>query len=148
MKLYLSNGDGIFCFQVTLHLVWNVIRPCTPTFQTKTHSAWVYTARIVKRHEAWSLGMWEGNNWTLFFSEVRGTNYNCSETCIKRTPSGNAVKCPLNTGCPSVRQVSIDNVIWGVKCHSNEQWKRLEYSQRLWRYTFALISLLKWTNWS
>ena len=24
-------------------------------------------------------------------------------------------------------QVSIDNAIWGVKCHSNEQWKRLEY---------------------
>ena len=44
-------------------------------------------------------------------------------------------------------QVSIDNVIRGVKCHSNEQWKRLEYSQRLWRYTFAFISLLKWTNW-
>ena len=45
-------------------------------------------------------------------------------------------------------QVSIDDVIWGVKCHSNGQWKRLEYSQRLWRYTFALISLSKWTNWS
>ena len=45
-------------------------------------------------------------------------------------------------------QVLIDNVMWGVKCHSNEQWKRLEYSQRLWRYTFALISLFKWTNWS
>ena len=40
-------------------------------------------------------------------------------------------------------QVLIDNVIWGVKCHSNEQWKHLEYSQRLWQYTFALISLLK-----
>ena len=36
-------------------------------------------------------------------------------------------------------QVSIDNVIWGVKCHSNEQWKRLEYSQRLWRYTFVRL---------
>ena len=39
-------------------------------------------------------------------------------------------------------QVSTDDVIWGVKCHSNEQWKSLEYSQRLWRYTFALIYLL------
>ena len=47
-----------------------------------------------------------------------------------------------------VIQFSIDNVIWGVKCHSNEQWKRLQYS-RDWRYTFALISYLsKWTNWS
>ena len=24
-------------------------------------------------------------------------------------------------------QVSINNVMWGVKCHSNEQWKCLEY---------------------
>ena len=45
-------------------------------------------------------------------------------------------------------QVSIDNDMWDVKCHSNEQWERLEYSQRLWRYTFAWISLTKWTNWS
>ena len=46
-------------------------------------------------------------------------------------------------------QVSIDNVIWGVKCHSNEQWKRLEYSPRDYDHnTFALISLSKWTNWS
>ena len=45
-------------------------------------------------------------------------------------------------------KVSIDNVIWGVKCHSNKLWKCLEYSQRLWRFTFALISLFKWTNWS
>ena len=29
-------------------------------------------------------------------------------------------------------QLSIDNAIRGVKCHSNEQWKRLKYSQRLW----------------
>ena len=28
-------------------------------------------------------------------------------------------------------QVLIDNIIWGVKGHSNEQWKRLEYSHRL-----------------
>ena len=25
-------------------------------------------------------------------------------------------------------QVSIDNDMWGVKCHSNKQWERLEYS--------------------
>ena len=28
-------------------------------------------------------------------------------------------------------QVSIGNAIRVVKCHSNEQWKRLEYSQRV-----------------
>lgn len=39
----------------------------TLTFQTKTHSAWVYTARIVKRHEAWSLGMGEGNKNSILF---------------------------------------------------------------------------------
>ena len=39
-------------------------------------------------------------------------------------------------------QVSIDNTIWGVKCHLNEQWKHLEYSQRLWRYTFAWIKFI------
>ena len=43
-------------------------------------------------------------------------------------------------------QVLLDNIIWGDKCHSNEQWKRLEYCQRLWWYTFALISSLKGTN--
>ena len=39
----------------------------TLTFQTKTHSAWVSTARIVKRHEAWSLGMGEGNKNSILF---------------------------------------------------------------------------------
>ena len=52
--------------------------------------------------------------------------------------------------CSSVRliqgvrliQFSIDKVSWGVKCHSNEQWKRLEYSQGLWRYFFIKVDQL------
>ena len=70
-----------------------------------------------------------------------------SETCLKRTPSGNAVVSCLIQGVRLI-EVSIDNVIWGVKCHSNEQEKRLEYSQRLRQNTFAWISLSNWTNWS
>ena len=38
------------------------------------------------------------------------------------------------------------------KPYSSKQWKRLEYSHRLWRYYvctwFAWISSSKWTNWS
>ena len=76
---------------------------------------------------------------TLFWNST-------SKTCIKRTPSGTAVV--LQGVC--LIQVSIDITSYEVSitCHSNEQWKHLEYSQRLWQYTFALISLSKWTNWS
>ena len=60
-------------------------------------------------------------HWNLYYAETLGEC--CSVHLIQ-----------------SVRliQVSIDNVIWGVECHSNEQWKCLEYSQRLWHYTVYL----------
>ena len=93
-------------------------------------------------------------NWTQL-NGIQKTDCICTRHycyTVKPVLSGH----PRDRECCSVRliqgvrlkQVSIDNVIWGVKCHSNEQWQRLEYSQRLWRYTFALISLFKWTNWS
>ena len=103
------------------------------------------------------------DNWNcyalLFYYpyQIMMSNVNEAKTVNKDLPiQWNLYEADTLGECCSVRliqgvrllQVSIDNVIWGVKCHSNEQWKRLEYSQRLWRYTFALISLLKWTNWS
>ena len=69
------------------------------------------------------------------------------DTLKKKTFSGNKIQWGE---CYSVRfiQVSIYNVTLGVKYHSNEWWKRLEYSWRLrvWQYMFGLISLCERTN--
>ena len=42
----------------------------------------------------------------------------------------------------------MDNVIWGVKCHSNEQWKHLAVLPETMTIYVCIISLFKWTNWS
>ena len=46
------------------------------------------------------------------------------------TPSGNAVQ-------------GARLIIWGVKCHLNEQWKRLEYSQRLFTIYICINFFIK-----
>ena len=107
-------------------------------------------------------GPWEFNSWRVGYIwqskwveksdvlvAVKSLNLKVFIT-VKPVLSGHPRECCSVRLIQGVRliQVLIDNVIWGVKCHSNEQWKRLQYSQRLWRYTFALISLSKLTNWS
>ena len=71
---------------------------------------------FVKKKKTWD----RVNNIILLSLQKPLLNIQCkySETCIKWTKLGNAVQDV------HLIQVSIDNVIWGVKCHSNKQWKR------------------------
>ena len=76
------------------------------------------------------------------------------DTLEKKTFSGNKIQWTEDTvtlaGNASVRfiQVSIDNVMFGVKYHSNEWWKRLEYSWRLrlWQIIYVCINFFMWAN--